>query len=106
MNHKSAWAEEETAPSTLGDVEAPRRILVTNTGGHSQGSSFKDNKNIPKDILVVASKLKNYIKLKHDMNTSASVMDRLSDIMRILCDEAVDAAKNDGRKTIMDRDFR
>jgi histone H3/H4 len=39
------------------------------------------------------------------MNTSASVMDILSQHVRRLTDQAAEKAKRDGRKTIMDRDF-
>jgi histone H3/H4 len=58
-----------------------------------------------KEILVVVSKLKAYIKSSADMNTAGNVAPRLSDIVRGLCDEAVQRAKADGRKTVMDRDF-
>jgi histone H3/H4 len=57
------------------------------------------------ETLVVASKLKNYIREKSGMNTSAAVIDVLSNKLRRLCDEAVERAKQDGRKTVMDRDF-
>jgi len=59
-----------------------------------------------KEILIVASKLKNYIKDRSGgMNTSASVMEALSDKVRALCDEAIQNANQAGRKTVMDRDF-
>jgi len=57
------------------------------------------------EVLVVVSKLKTYIRSKADMNTSGNVAAKLSDIVRKLCDEAVEKARQDGRKTIMDRDF-
>lgn len=57
------------------------------------------------EVLVVASKLKNYIKGKSGMNTSAAVMEALSGRIRELCDQAIDNAKREGRKTVMDRDF-
>lgn len=59
-----------------------------------------------REILVVASKLKNYIRERSDMNTSDAVMDALSDALRTLCDEAIERAREAGRKTVMDRDFR
>jgi histone H3/H4 len=62
--------------------------------------------NTEKEVLIVASKLKNYIRAKSGMNTSAAVVDVLSDKVRELCDQAVEAAKRDGRKTVMDRDFQ
>ena len=58
-----------------------------------------------KETLVVASKLKNYIRAKSGMNTSGAVMDAVSEKIRMMCDQAVENAKRDGRKTVMDRDF-
>lgn len=58
------------------------------------------------DVLVVASKVKGYIKEKGDMKTSASVLTALSDKIREMCDRAVDTARQDGRKTVLDRDFQ
>lgn len=58
-----------------------------------------------KEALVVASKLKNYIREKSGMNTSASVIDVLSDKLREMCDRAIENARSDGRKTVKDRDF-
>lgn len=57
------------------------------------------------DVLVVVSKLKNYIKNTSDMNTAGNVAPALSGIVRSLCDQAIENARNDGRKTVMDRDF-
>ncbi len=57
------------------------------------------------EVLVVASKLKTYIKSKGDMKTSGSVLQVLSDRIRTLCDQAIDSANRDGRKTVLDRDF-
>jgi len=57
------------------------------------------------EVLVVASKLKNYIKDKAGMNTSAAVMPVLSERVRGLCNQAIEKAKSEGRKTVMDRDF-
>ena len=58
-----------------------------------------------KEVLVVVSKMKNYIRAASGMNTSGSVGLLLSDIIRKLCDGAIENAKRDGRKTVMDRDF-
>ncbi len=101
INHKSAWAEEKTAPASEGDD--PRRLMARSDSGAKTIAS--SNENVPTDILVVASKLKNYVKAKHGMNTSSNVMDALSQIMRVIVDNAVDRARAEGRKTLMDRDF-
>ena len=58
------------------------------------------------EVLVVVSKLKNYIREKSGgMNTSGNVAERLTVKIRELCDQAIENAKSDGRKTVMDRDF-
>jgi histone H3/H4 len=57
------------------------------------------------EVLVVSSKVKRYIKERGDMKTSSSVLQALSDKLRAMCDAAVENAKSDGRKTVLDRDF-
>lgn len=99
MNHKSSWAEEMRSPKAEGE----RRIVSTpreSSTAQVSGSTSMDH-----EVLIVVSKLKQYIKEKYDMNTSASVMDVLSNQVRRLTDQAAESAKRDGRKTIMDRDF-
>jgi hypothetical protein len=61
--------------------------------------------NSEKEVLVVTSKLKKYIRESSGMSTSANVAPALSDTIRNLCDQAVENAKADRRKTVMDRDF-
>lgn len=101
LNHKSAWAEENTAPNKEQAMsQGTRRIVVT-----PKANKVVSSGDVPRDILIVASKLKNYVKSKHDLNTSQNVMEALSDIVRDLVDEAVDRARGEGRKTLMDRDF-
>ncbi len=92
--------EEEKKEESTEKKDTPRRILVNSkvrTNLHAEAYS--------KDILIVASKLKKYVKEKHGLNTSSDVMDILSDIMRVTCDRAVESAMRDGRKTLMKRDF-
>jgi hypothetical protein len=60
---------------------------------------------IETDVLVVASKVKKYISDRSQMNTSASTMDALTDRVKRLCDRAIQNAREDGRKTVMDRDI-
>jgi hypothetical protein len=57
------------------------------------------------ETLVVVSKVKAFIKSSADMNTSASAVDALSRIVEKECLKAIEKAKNDKRKTVMDRDF-
>lgn len=58
------------------------------------------------EVLVVVSKVKKYIKAKGGMNTSGSVAETISQRIRTLCDAAIEAARNDGRKTVMERDIQ
>lgn len=98
MNHKSSWAEERRSPRKGEEVlEEGRRVRMI--------SSPKALVETNHEILIVASKLKQYIKDKYDMNTSASVMDILSKKVRDITDLAIENAKAEGRKTLMDRDF-
>lgn len=66
----------------------------------------QESENNKAEVLVVASKLKNYIKAQSGMNTSSAVMEALSDKIRQMCDNAIENAKREGRKTVMDRDFQ
>ena len=58
------------------------------------------------DILIVVSKLKKYIRARSGMNTSDNVMEVLSAHLRRICDRAIQKANEEGRKTVLDRDFR
>jgi histone H3/H4 len=58
------------------------------------------------EVLVVVSKLKNYIRSASGMNTAGNVAPALSDLIRKMCDQAIENAKADRRKTVMDRDFQ
>jgi len=104
MNHKNAWAEENRSPAKAETVnEHPVRRIVSSPAQVSSSSA----KESPMDteVLIVASKLKQYVKDKYDLSTSANVMDALSREVRRLTDRAVEKAKAEGRKTLMDRDF-
>lgn len=57
------------------------------------------------EVLVVVSKLKNYIKNTAGLSTAGTVPTVLSNAVKDLCNEAIENAKKDGRKTVMDRDF-
>ena len=57
------------------------------------------------EVLVVTSKVKKFIKEKGEMNTSAETIDMLSKAVERLCEKGMEAAKADGRKTVMARDI-
>jgi histone H3/H4 len=58
------------------------------------------------EALVVVSKVKAYVKTKGDMNTSAETVGFLTEKVQSLLDKAIVSAKEDGRKTVMARDFK
>ena len=106
MGHRSAWANEQRAPSSLAVAEAkpavrtePQRSRVGNGGGAVPDVARQE-------VLIVASRLKDYIKGEADMNTSADVLEVLSDHVRLLALEAIESAREDGRRTVKARDFR
>jgi len=96
--------DREAAPgASAGGAEAARerkRIVPTTT--RSTGSA-KDE--LPRDILIVASKLKAYIRARSGYNTSDRVLEPLSRLVREICDDAIERAGRDERKTVLDRDF-
>jgi hypothetical protein len=59
---------------------------------------------VDRDILIVVSKLKKYIKDRSGMNCSDAVVEVLSDHVRALCDDSIRAAGREERKTVLDRD--
>ncbi len=106
MNHKSAWAEENKSPNKVeAEIGQPRRIIVSSPTSSNQSQASANAQALEHEILIVASKLKQYIKDKYDMNTAGGVMEVLSYNVRRLTDKAAENAKKEGRKTVMDRDF-
>jgi histone H3/H4 len=57
------------------------------------------------EVLVVTSKVKKIIREKSGMNTSAETVAVLSQAIEKLCERGIEAAKADGRKTVMARDI-
>jgi len=60
---------------------------------------------LPRDVLIVISKLKSYVRARSGFNTSDRVAEPLSDAVRALCERAIEKARADGRKTVLERDF-
>ena len=130
MRHRDAWAVEETAPtaaewarqqederahettvpaSDQPNARAPRRVTVASPSAdrdRSQRARLQPGAAGPRDVLVVVSKLKLYIRATAGMSTSDDVVEVLSDRLRDLCDAAVEQARAAARKTVMARDFR
>lgn len=77
----------------------------------SSGAAFTQSESIAhtdsaleKEILVVVSKVKDYIRRKSDMSTSDSVMQLLSSRIRRYATDAAALAKQEGRMTVLERD--
>lgn len=110
--HRDAGAIEKIAPTyqqvvaeAAGDAVAAKAAAASGGGvaGSYQTSSSMSTAN---EVLVVVSKMKQYIKDRADMNTSGDVADVLSEQIRRACDRACEVARADGRKTVMARDFK
>jgi hypothetical protein len=105
-NHREAWALERKAPLS---AEAPsaaaaedlpragRRRLV-------RGPAAAKETGAPREVLVVASRLKEYVRVRSGFHTSDRVLEPLSDHVRRLADQAIENARREGRMTILDRD--
>ncbi len=94
-------AGSSASTSTAATSSEPKRTIIG-----SPGTGVAAHRaHLPRETLVIASRLKDYIQAKADMNSSASVMDILSDYLRVLSDRAIENARADGRKTVLDRDF-
>lgn len=101
-NHREAWAEERVAPAevTAPSTQSPPRA----TGQRRVVREPAPRSAEPREILIVASRLKDYIRERSGYNTSEGVLAPLSDIVRRFCDEAIENAKRDERRTVLDRD--
>ncbi|MEO7730879.1 MAG: hypothetical protein ABIY55_07910 [Kofleriaceae bacterium] len=82
-------------------VGAPAPVPAPTQAG---GAGVHLNDIDDRDMMIVVSKLKKYIKDRSGMNCSDAVADVLSDHVRILCDDSIRAAGRDERKTVLDRD--
>ena len=107
-NHREAWAVEKTAPLSLGEETRPanseqpkrgqKRIVRTESSGKAASE-------VPAEVLIVASRLKEYIRARSGFNTSDRVLSPLSELVRRVCDEAIRNAARAGRTTVLDRDI-
>jgi hypothetical protein len=115
LRHRDAWAEEALAP-TAAEWQARQSAAVERSAEPPRSSMPPVSRRaapapsgaaeaLPRDVLIVISKLKAYVRARSGMNTSDAVVDVLSDRVRELCDQAIDQARTHGRRTLLDRDF-
>jgi hypothetical protein len=98
--HREAWAEERTAPARSGSIDAGKQRRLVRPGGTTAPAAPG-----PDDVLIVASRLKDYVRAKSGYNTSDRVLGPLSEIVRRIVDEAIRNAQREGRRTVLDRDI-
>lgn len=103
--HRDAGAIEKLSPAAASqEVSAPKRIIVS--GGVSASVTTQKKSSMSNEILVVVSKMKQYIREISEMSTSEDVNQTLSEMIRSECDRAIANARAAGRKTVMARDFK
>lgn len=109
-NHREAWAIEQRAPSTAEDAkssgsESSGRRRLVREAATPQGKPAAGRSGPAQEVLIVASRLKDYVRASSGFNTSEGVLGPLSEIVRRVCDEAVRNATREGRRTVLDRDI-
>lgn len=106
--------EADTSPERPGgDASGPspersapqRRVVSAGSPAHAGAAEEAGRGESETDVLIVVSKLKKYVRDRSGMNTSDAVVQVLSDHLRELCREAIRQAGQDGRRTVLDRDF-
>jgi hypothetical protein len=92
------------APASA-SVDGQRRVVATPSAAPSTtGPNQLRLAEAERDILIVVSKMKKYIKDRSGFNCSDAVAEVLSDHVRAICDDSIRAAAMDERKTVLDRD--
>ena len=101
---RSAAPAPGSAPvrRVVGDPLPAAPASTGTSGGAAAGIHLNDI--VDRDMLIVISKLKKYIKDRSGMSCSDAVADVLSDHIRVLCDDSIRAAGRDERKTVLERD--
>jgi histone H3/H4 len=102
--HREASAEEQIAPATP-DAPALPPERDAKPGKRRIAPTKLRDPSLPKDILVISKALKAYVEAAGGLRTSDAVMEVLSEKLRDMCDRAIDRAKAEERKTVLDRDF-
>lgn len=129
LRHRDAWAVEEraptkeawdreladnppvpvtvTSPSTARIVASPSTTTAAASAPSAPAGAASPaqlSTAYDRDVLIVVSKMKKYIKDRSGMNCGDAVANVLSDHVRAICDDAIRAAARDDRKTVLDRD--
>ena len=91
------------------EAETKQRSAVPRTQTRKQAvpsvAPQEAKTDVSQEVLIVASRLKEFIRARSGFNTSDGALDPLSEIVRQVCDEAIQRAMRDGRKTVLARDI-
>ena len=101
--HRDAWAEEHRAPATPSTEAAEPENRPTRRLVRPEATPRAPDEPL-REILVIASRLKDYVRARSGFNTSERAFGPLSEILRDRCDAAIENARREGRKTVLDRD--
>jgi hypothetical protein len=106
-NHREAWAVEKQAPGSAGPAAGPAKAQESRSGPTRRMpvTPARAEPAVQGEVLIVASRLKDYIRSRSGFNTSDRVLAPLSRIVRRICDEAIQSARLEGRTTVLDRDI-
>jgi len=128
MRHRDPWAVDAVSPSRQEWLQAQaeeaeaqaRQRMPAPTGSPAApavaassvasaapavpAGPLELEDDVPEEVLVIASRLKEYIRARSGMNTSDNVLAPLSSVLRSFCDEAIRRAHAEGRKTVLERD--
>lgn len=96
----NAGAIEKKAPNTHAEVQAVASGAKRIVSAAPSGKTSVDD-----EVLVVVTKVRKYIADRSGMNTSAGVYEILTERIKLMCDHAIETARADSRKTVMDRDI-
>lgn len=104
LDARSPTAAEARAQAQAANPAAPKPVAPSAPARTPAPGARKPE--VPREILIVVSKLKSYIRARADFNTADGCADVLSDQVRALCDRAIENARRDERKTVLERDFK
>jgi hypothetical protein len=123
VRHRESWALERRAPTQAewqreqaGDKApgtTPRQTPPSVTASPSERSprrvlpppGKREPDPLEREVLIVMSKLKSYVRARSGFNTSDRVGESLSEAVRELCERAIEKARAEGRRTVLERDF-
>ena len=119
-HHREAWALERTAPRTPEPGTGPAAKPAAGASPAAKApaapparagerrfvrpAAASARPAAPREILIIASRLKDYIRARSGFHASDGILDPLSDAVRHLCDEAILKAEREGRRTVLERD--